>query len=42
MPILLDFLGPATNAVFQVVKDLEASEKPTNSRVHYFFKELLK
>jgi hypothetical protein len=34
--------GPATNAVFQVVKDLEASEKQSNSRVQHFFKELLR
>ncbi|KAI1726891.1 RUN domain containing protein [Ditylenchus destructor] len=34
--------GPATNCIFQLVKTLEVSEKPENSRVDCFFRELLK
>jgi hypothetical protein len=34
--------GPVTNNIFQIVKTLEASEKPENFRVHHFFREVLK
>uniref|UniRef100_A0A915DN54 RUN domain-containing protein n=1 Tax=Ditylenchus dipsaci TaxID=166011 RepID=A0A915DN54_9BILA len=34
--------GPATNNIFQLVKTLEASEKPENFRIDHFFREVLK
>lgn len=34
--------GKATSAIYETVQQLEASEKPTNSRVQTFFKELLR
>lgn len=34
--------GPATNKIFKLVKRLEVSDKPENSRIHHFFKEVLK
>ncbi|KAH7726831.1 RUN domain-containing protein [Aphelenchoides avenae] len=33
--------GPATNSVYALVKEIEASEKPQNSRVQHFFREVL-
>lgn len=34
--------GPATSNIYQLVKDLKASEKPENSRSQFFFNELLR